>query len=166
MPGRRILWAPWRMRYIRGRRDQGCVFCGALLGQDDRENLILLRGKAAFVILNRFPYNTGHLMVVPNRHSSVPEELSSAESTEIWSLVVGAKTALDGAFQPHGYNVGLNVGHAAGAGIADHLHFHVVPRWVGDTNFMPVLGGTDVISQTLHETYDTLLPRFGAGESP
>ncbi len=160
MSERRILWAPWRASYIRGKRGTGCIFCNALQEDRDRENLVVFRGAGAFVILNRFPYNAGHLMVVPHRHCSAPEDLEATEAAEIWSLLVRSKAALGASFQPHGFNIGINVGQAAGAGIADHLHLHVVPRWTGDTNFMPVLGGTDVVSLDLTETYEALASYF------
>ncbi|MBI5439969.1 MAG: HIT domain-containing protein [Deltaproteobacteria bacterium] len=164
MTRRKILWAPWRLRYVQRTREEGCVFCKVRDEAQDPENLILFRGDATFAILNRFPYNTGHLMVIPNRHVSDPEELSPDEAREVWSLLVRAKRALGAVFRPHGYNVGLNIGVAAGAGIADHLHLHVVPRWTGDTNFMPVLGSTDIISQDLRATYEALRPSFVALE--
>lgn len=162
---RRNLWAPWRIQYIRGPKGPGCVFCQALQNGRDRENLIVHRGRHVFVILNRYPYNGGHLMVSPLRHVANPEELDAEESAELWSTFTRCKAALDAEFSPQGYNVGLNMGKAAGAGIADHLHLHVVPRWVGDTNFMPVLGGVGVISQHLLEVYDALVSRLETGEN-
>jgi ATP adenylyltransferase len=132
------------------------VFCSALEAKADRENLVLVRGDRVFVIMNRYPYTAGHLMVVPNRHIGQPDDLEVAESAELWDLMIRAKGALDAALHPHGYNVGLNLGKAAGAGIGDHLHLHVVPRWTGDTNFLPALGDVRVISQYLTDTYDSL----------
>ncbi len=154
---RDVLWAPWRGEYVGGPKPDGCVFCRSLEGSDDRGSLVLLRGDRAFLILNRFPYTVGHLMVVPNRHVGAMEDLTGAEAAEVWALAVRAKRALDAVLRPHGYNVGLNLGPAAGAGVADHLHLHVVPRWVGDSNFLPVLGEVRVISQHLLETYDNLV---------
>lgn len=157
------LWAPWRIEYVRGPKGVGCVFCEALAAGADPEHLVLHRGESVFVILNRYPYTAGHLMVVPNRHVAGMEELGGQEAAELWELAVRARSALEKAFRPEGYNVGLNLGQAAGAGVKDHLHLHVVPRWVGDTNFMPVLGGVHVISQHLSEIYHSLAPLFGSG---
>ncbi|GAB4279474.1 MAG: HIT domain-containing protein [Deferrisomatales bacterium] len=166
---RRILWAPWRIEYIRAPKDGECVFCAARDDGDDRARLVLLRGRQAFLVLNRYPYTSGHLMVVPNRHVAAPEDCTAEEAAELWSLMVRAKQALGEALSPQGFNVGFNVGKAAGAGIKDHLHLHVVPRWVGDTNFMPVLGDVRVVSQHLEETYDQLaarLPASGGSGTP
>ena len=162
---RRNLWAPWRIQYIRGPKTPGCVFCGALEAARDRDNLLVRRGQHVFVILNRYPYNVGHLLVTPVRHVASPEELGAEEAAELWSMLTLCKGALDAEFSPQGYNVGLNVGAAAGAGIADHLHLHVVPRWVGDTNFMPVLGDVGVVSQHLLDVYDALVSRLETGEN-
>ncbi|MHB8765877.1 MAG: HIT family protein [Deferrisomatales bacterium] len=161
------IWAPWRLEYIRGPKPEGCVFCRAAQEGPDREHLVLCRGRHAFVILNRYPYTAGHLMVVPCRHVADPGDLEPVEWAEVGALTVRAKAALDREFRPQGYNVGMNLGPAAGAGIADHLHLHVVPRWVGDTNFMPVLGAVGVISQHLDDIYDALAAglRSGAGGS-
>jgi len=160
------LWAPWRIEYIRAPKGSGCVFCEALGAGADRDRLVLHRGESAFVILNRYPYTAGHLMVVPNRHVADPEALSPEESGELWALAVRAKAALDAEFKAQGYNFGLNLGPAAGAGVRDHLHLHVVPRWVGDTNFMAALGEVRVISQHLSEIYDSLAPRFAEPAQP
>lgn len=155
---RRNLWAPWRMEYIRGPKAQGCVFCLALASGEDRENLVVRRGLRVSVVLNRYPYGSGHLLVLPNRHVAGAEDLTAEESGDLWQTMVRCKLALDGLMHPEGYNAGLNLGSAAGAGIAQHLHLHLVPRWVGDTNFMPVLGDTRVVSQHLLELYDALAP--------
>ena len=157
---RENLWAPWRMEYIRAPKGGVCVFCEALAAGDDRERLVLHRGARVFAILNRYPYTAGHLMVVPRRHVGALEDLSADEAGELWAVAVHAKRALDAAFRPDGYNLGLNLGPAAGAGVKDHLHLHVVPRWGGDTNFMPVLGEVHVISQHLDEIYESLVPGF------
>jgi ATP adenylyltransferase len=159
----RNLWAPWRIEYVRGPKREGCVFCDALAAGADREHLVLHRGERVFVILNRYPYTAGHLMVVPNRHAAGMEELSGAEAAELWELAVRARSALEAVYRPSGYNVGLNLGPAAGAGVGDHLHLHLVPRWIGDTNFMAVLDDVRVISQHLTEIYDSLAPLFGSG---
>ncbi len=150
------LWAPWRMEFIEGEKGAGCIFCKRAERQQDEADLILWRGSKVFSILNRFPYGYGHLMVVPYQHSSEladldPEtgaELISALSqwTEIFNKQVGAQ----------GLNIGANLGKAAGAGIEDHVHFHIVPRWVGDTNFMPIFGETKVMPEHLAETYRRL----------
>ncbi len=159
------LWAPWRIEYVRGPKVPGCVFCRALQGEagPDRESLVLRREALVFALLNRYPYTAGHLLVVPRRHVAAMEDLTPAEAAALWDLAVRAKAALEEVFRPDGFNVGMNLGPAAGAGVKDHLHLHGVPRWVGDTNFMPVLGEVHVISQHLTEIYDSLAPRFGTG---
>ena len=157
------LWSPWRMEYIRaaGAEDaEGCIFCDLPPQDDDEKNLILARGEHAFVILNRFPYNAGHLMVAPNRHEGEYEDLSEDEVLEVHRLLQRAIRALKEEMEPHGFNVGMNLGRVAGAGIPGHLHWHVVPRWGGDTNFMPVVGGTKVLPELLEETRDRLAARF------
>jgi ATP adenylyltransferase len=141
-------------------KDKGCVFCTKPKGNNDRENLILHRGKECFVIMNLFPYNNGHLMVVPYAHAADIGALDKSTSGELWDLICLSRKALAGAFHPDGFNIGINLGRTAGAGIDKHLHAHIVPRWNGDTNFMPVLGDTKVVSQGLIETYDALLPCF------
>ena len=156
----RNLWSPWRIQYIREPREAGCVFCRALKHKDDRESLVLHRGKTVYAILNRYPYTAGHLMIAPFRHVAGPSDLTSEEASELWALLVRSQRALDAVFHPQGYNVGMNLGKAAGAGIEEHLHLHVVPRWVGDTNFIPVLSDVRVISQHLQEMYDDLLSAF------
>ena len=153
-----ILWAPWRLAYIRGasRRDT-CIFCEAPKMGDD-EALIAYRGKRAYVILNRFPYNSGHLMIAPYRHVASLEDLDFEELVEVMVLVKVSIKALREAYAPHGFNVGVNIGEAAGAGVAGHVHVHVVPRWVGDTNYMTVTSGVKVIPQLLEDTFKTLRP--------
>ena len=154
------LWSPWRLAYITGgAASEGCVFCGALSDRE-AEPLIVHRGAHCFVILNLFPYNNGHLMVVPNRHvaslgSAKPEELS-----ELIAFTRAAEIALTEAYAPHGINMGINIGKPAGAGILDHVHMHVVPRWNGDTNFMTVVGKTRVLPEELPATADRLRPIF------
>jgi ATP adenylyltransferase len=162
---RRLLWAPWRLEYVRGPKAEGCVFCRALAAGNDRENLVVHRGRAVFVMLNRYPYNAGHLMVLPCRHVASPEEFTAAEASEFWETLVRCKQALDAFMGPQGYNVGLNLGKVAGAGLADHLHLHVVPRWAGDTNFMPVVGDVHVVSQHLFQVYDGLAARLSTGSA-
>lgn len=151
-----LLWAPWRVAYVTGPKEPGCVFCRAPASGDDRAGLILHRDALAYIILNRYPYNSGHLMVVPFRHVARPELLSGDEARAVMELTGLAVRVLDRAMSPEGFNVGMNLGRAAGAGIDDHLHMHVVPRWVGDTNYMPVLADTKVLPQHLDETYERL----------
>ncbi len=159
------LWAPWRLQYIKiadQMNEEGCIFCD-LPNEDpenDRKNLILFRGQHSFVIMNKFPYNNGHLMVVPYRHTGGLEHLVSEEKLELMDLLEKSIAALREAFSPHGFNIGMNLGRVAGAGIDEHIHFHIVPRWNGDTNFMPVLADTKVISAGLEETYEQLRPLF------
>ncbi len=156
------LWAPWRMGYIAGidKKDEGCIFCVKPQQDDDRANLILTRGRLCYVILNLYPYNNGHLMVVPYAHTACLEELGDDVTAEMWQLCRTSVSVLREAFHPEGFNIGLNVGRVAGAGIDQHLHLHIVPRWNGDTNFMPVTGQTKVISQSLEEAYDALRARY------
>jgi ATP adenylyltransferase len=159
------LWAPWRMPYIMStvkQTDDGCVFCRMLAEREDERNLILQRGTRAFVVMNLFPYNTGHLMVVPLRHTGDFGSLTPEEQLELMSLVAKGQAALERCFSPHGYNIGMNLGRASGAGIADHLHYHVVPRWSGDSNFMSVVADTKVISESLIDTYARLKAAFDA----
>jgi ATP adenylyltransferase len=150
------LWAPWRLEYVgAAERPAGCLFCG-MLEQDDEEALIVHRGAACFVVLNRYPYASSHLMVAPRRHVARPGDLDASERAELWELLDRSLAALAAAFAPHGYNAGLNLGRVAGAGVEDHLHLHVVPRWNGDTNFMPVLADIRVMPQHLHDTWRAL----------
>jgi ATP adenylyltransferase len=148
----RQLWAPWRLEYIQQADEQpGCVFCAAATG-DDEELLVVHRGEQALVLLNKFPYASGHLMVAPLRHVGEYAELTGEEAAEIHELTVGALAALRSAMAPHGFNVGWNLGEVAGGSISAHLHEHVVPRWGGDTNFMPVLADVKVMPEHLAET--------------
>lgn len=147
------LWAPWRMKYIETGNVDGCIFC-VKPGEDrDRENYILHKGKYAFALLNLYPYTGGHTMIAPYSHAGSLEALSADERAEIIELTMIATKALRQAFNPDGFNVGMNIGVAAGAGFGDHVHVHVVPRWAQDTNFMPVLADTKVISEALDDTY-------------
>ncbi len=148
------LWAPWRITYILNvdARDE-CIFCSRPEGEPSEENLVLHKGRFNFIIMNLFPYNTGHLMVAPYRHVRNLEELDGEELKEMMELVSLSIKALKKAYKPDGFNVGMNLGRVAGAGIDDHIHMHVVPRWNGDTNFMPVLGYTKVIPEGVRETY-------------
>ena len=170
----KTLWAPWRAEYIYCAGGQNsvsrrhCLFCNLLKTKDDPKNLILYRGRHVFVVMNRFPYNNGHLMVAPNRHTADLETFSAAESAELFKLVQRSLAALRRALKPQGFNVGANLGRVAGAGVAGHVHIHIVPRWLGDVNFMPLMAETKVISEHLSETYDRLKEGFGpgAGSSP
>lgn len=152
------LYTPWRKEYIMNQNAKDCPFCQYLAQdpKDDAKNLILLRSERCFVILNRYPYNNGHLMILPNDHVADLEALDTETQQELLKLIIIVKILLDRAFQPHGYNIGLNLGRAAGAGLAGHLHVHIVPRWYGDTNFMPVLAETRVLPEWLGDTYKRL----------
>ncbi len=153
-----ILWAPWRLAYIKNAsKRESCIFCDAPRLSDD-ESLIVYRGKRAYIILNRFPYNSGHLMIAPYRHVASLEDLDLEELLEIAVLTRISIKALREAYSPHGFNVGVNIGEAAGAGVVGHVHVHVVPRWVGDTNYMTVTSGVKVIPQLLEDTLKTLKP--------
>ncbi len=156
------LWAPWRMAYILHADETAkneCIFCSKPLG-DDEENYILYRGKKCFVIMNIFPYNTGHLMVAPYAHKNTLELLDQEESSEMFWLVQKSIEILRQSMRPDGFNVGANIGRVAGAGFDGHVHIHIVPRWNGDTNFMPIIGDVKVIPEGLRETYNRLKPYF------
>ena len=140
--------------------NDACVFCKMLAESEDETNLILRRGRLAFAVMNLFPYNTGHLMVVPKRHTGDYASLTAEEHLELTALITQAQAALSEALSPHGFNIGMNLGRASGAGIADHLHYHIVPRWSGDNNFMSVVSDTKVISESLRDTYRRLLAVF------
>ena len=153
---RRPLWAPWRIEYVKAPKDDACVFCAAAAG-DDAEHLVLERGVRCFLLLNAFPYAPGHAMSAPYRHVGEISDLDDDELLELMTLARGATAAMAEVMSPDGYNLGLNLGDVAGAGIADHLHVHVVPRWHGDTNFMPVIADTKVIPQALADTRAALV---------
>lgn len=159
------VWSPWRYHYIRANADgvhmrDGCVFCLAPNAPDPAATLVALRGERNFVILNLFPYTSGHLMVVPYVHVSSLAALDDETTTEMMALVKRAQRALDAIYKPDGYNIGLNLGKAAGAGIEQHLHMHVVPRWTGDANFVSVIGETRVIPEDLQTTYEKVTEYF------
>ena len=154
------LWAPWRVEYIQGERPKGCVLCISLEPGDDAKNLILYRGKLNFVIMNKYPYNAGHLLVAPFRHVATPVDFTDAELEEHYRLVRRCLVVLGETYNPHGFNVGMNLGKVAGAGIAEHCHTHIVPRWEGDTNFMPVISETRVISESMEAVYNRLKGKF------
>ena len=159
------LWTPWRSNYVGGQPAPGCVFCASAARTDDAATLIVLRAERCFVIMNLYPYNTGHLMIVPYRHIAEPEALTLDEWRGMIDLVPQLTSALRTTLRPDGFNVGMNIGAAAGAGIADHLHLHIVPRWVGDTNFMPVVGATKVLPELIPDTYARLRQALGAAAS-
>ena len=152
------------MAYIQAAKEQGeeggCIFCDLPAEGDDVRTMILARGELAFVIVNSFPYNPGHLMVAPFRHVGAFTSIEAAELADVDALVARSIRALEQEMEPHGYNLGMNLGRVAGAGIPDHVHWHLVPRWNGDTNFMPVVGQTRVLPELLGETYARLRPRF------
>ncbi len=150
------LWAPWRIEYIKMPKSGECIFCKAASSNNDKENLVVYRSRYSFIILNRFPYNSGHLMIVPYRHIPHILDLNDDEILDMFRLMKISIKALDSLMKPEGYNIGVNIGEAAGAGIKDHFHIHVVPRWSGDTNFMPVIGDTKVIVEALESVYENL----------
>lgn len=156
------LWSPWRMEYIKKERPEGCLFCVKVAERNDVENYILRRGKLSFVIMNRYPYNPGHLMVSPYSHVASLQELGELEMLEMILMTRKCELVLREAYRPQGFNVGINIGAAAGAGIAEHLHLHIVPRWHGDTNFLPVLADTKSLPEELGESYRRLQPLFWA----
>jgi ATP adenylyltransferase len=150
------LWAPWRMAYVGVSQPSGCIFCTKPAESEDAASLLLHRGEHAFIMLNAFPYNNGHLMIAPYRHTADLESLTAVENAEIMALSQLAMGLLRRAYSPDGYNLGMNLGRVAGAGIVDHLHLHIVPRWNGDTNFMPVVADTKVLPDSLENTYTRL----------
>ena len=161
------LWAPWRMEYIaRAGEPKGCLFCRVARGKDDTRDLVLARRGFALLMLNRFPYNPAHLMIAVRRHAAQFRDLNSAERVELLDLTALAERALEAEYGPHGVNYGLNVGQVAGAGFPGHLHLHLVPRWNGDTNFMPTVAGTRVLPESLERTWRRLRDAIGVLEAP
>jgi ATP adenylyltransferase len=158
----KVLWAPWRMEYIVSCKEQDCIFCVRAAGKNDRDNLVLYRGKNVFVMMNKYPYNNGHLMVVPYAHQSSLSGLDQDTRLELMNTVEKGTECL-GIFRPEAFNIGINIGKIAGAGIEEHIHIHIVPRWGGDTNFMTVTGETRVIPEHILDTYDKLYPVFNKG---
>jgi ATP adenylyltransferase len=161
------LWAPWRLSYVAAARPpaeaDACFLCAGVAADDDRGNLIAARTPLSVVVLNRFPYNNGHLLVAPRAHKGRPEELTAEEAQDLHRATCECLRVLDEVMSPHGYNVGLNLGKAAGAGLPGHLHWHVVPRWNGDTHFMPVVGETRVIVQSLEALHELVVAKWRAG---
>lgn len=155
------LWAPWRMDYIRApEKEKDCIFCKKIEMNNDQDGLLLYRGKNAFVMLNLYPYNNGHILIAPYEHVNRTNKLSADCLSEIMELADSSMNILTKEMNAQGFNFGANIGSAAGAGIEEHIHFHLVPRWVGDTNFMPILGHTKVQVQGLKETWTQLQPLF------
>jgi ATP adenylyltransferase len=154
------IWAPWRIKYIEMGKVEGCFLCEKSRQANDAENYILFRGKHNLVILNSYPYNPGHLMIAPYRHVANLEDLTREELHEHFEIVSRSPRVLKQVFNPAGFNIGMNLGRVAGAGLDEHIHTHVVPRWQGDTNFMPVLSDVRVVPEALAETYEKLKGKF------
>jgi ATP adenylyltransferase len=154
------IWAPWRKEFILSKKEENCFFCTAIKDNQDHKNLVLYRGKECFCILNKYPYNSGHLMVAPKMHKDDLSKLSDSEMLELLTLTRDVKDILTKKLKPEGFNLGINFGKVAGAGVEDHIHLHLVPRWKGDTNFMPVIAETKVIPQSLEDLYLELKDYF------
>jgi ATP adenylyltransferase len=154
------IWAPWRVAYVRAPKPKGCILCDKPAEKEDAENYILYRGKLNFVMLNAYPYTAGHLMVIPYRHIASLEEMTAAERHEHFDIVSQCLKALREEFKPEGFNIGINMGKVAGAGIEDHVHSHIVPRWNGDTNFITTIADVRVVPEALADTYRKLKERF------
>jgi len=154
------IWAPWRIEYIQMEKPEGCILCDKPKEDNDTSNYILYRGDKNFIIMNSYPYNPGHLMIAPYRHVANLEELSDEELHEHWQIVNRSLKILREVFNPGGFNIGINMGKVAGVGIEGHVHTHIVPRWQGDTNFMPVISDVRVIPEALAETYKKLKDKF------
>ncbi len=155
------IWAPWRLRYVKNAdKSDDCIFCAKPCAGDDRETLIVHRGTSCFVMLNLFPYTNGHLMVAPFEHIGATEEIEATVTAEMMALAQQGIRILREVYQPEGFNLGINQGRVAGAGVEGHIHLHVVPRWAGDNNYMPVIADARVMPQSLEESYDALLGGF------
>jgi ATP adenylyltransferase len=151
------LWAPWRIKYVTQTKQKGCIFCNIYRSKRDRKNFVVCRSKHCFVMLNTFPYNNGHIMVIVNRHVAALEELGDVEILDANKTLIKMISVLRKVLRAQGFNIGINMGKLSGAGVDKHLHIHCVPRWLGDTNFMPAIAGTKVISQSLEELYAQLI---------
>lgn len=151
------MYAPWRYKYVSNPDSEGCIFCKAANGEDDRKNGVLFRGDFSFVLMNKYPYNNGHIMVAPYKHTGDFNALSKDEMIEMSSLLGIWQRVIKKAMNTDGFNIGMNLGRIAGAGFEDHLHYHLVPRWSGDTNFMPIIGETKIVPMAIEEAYDLLL---------
>ncbi len=156
----KTIWAPWRAEFVLAKKESGCIFCKRLKMKDSVRNLIVHRGRKAFIILNKFPYTGGHSMVVPKRHVAHIEKLTPAEADEFFRLTQLTVKVIKKALKPHSMNLGMNLGRLSGAGVPDHLHMHIVPRWQGDTNFMPVIGRTKIMSVPLDHIYEAIKREF------
>ena len=154
------LWAPWRMDYIHTKKDDGCIFCEKSLSSNDQENLILYRGVEVFALMNLYPYSNGHIMIAPYLHTAATNQLNSVGNQEIMWLANKSMNILKKLMNTDGFNFGANLGKAGGAGIEEHLHYHIVPRWSGDNNFMPVINNTRVIVEALNDSWSKLKPQF------
>ena len=154
------LWAPWRMDYIHTKKDDGCIFCEKSLSSNDQENLILYRGAEVFALMNLYPYSNGHIMIAPYLHTADTNQLNSVGNQEIMWLANNSMNILKKLMNTDGFNFGANLGKAGGAGIEEHLHYHIVPRWSGDNNFMPVINNTRVIVEALNDSWSKLKPQF------
>ena len=155
------LWSPWRFRYLSERqRPSGCVFCVIAASSEDEANLVVYRGRLNFVVLNRYPYTSGHVMVIPYEHAASLSEIPDETATEMMALVRVAESLLRSVYRPDGLNIGMNIGESAGAGVAGHIHMHVLGRWFGDANFMTTVGETRVVPEELHQTWARLSEAF------
>jgi len=150
------IWAPWRSKFIYGKKKKGCIFCIAKGSKDDRKHFVLKRSNSSFAIMNIYPYNNGHIMVAPNRHKNSTKRLNKAELADLMLLTNEIIDALDKSLKPEGYNIGMNIGKAAGAGFPGHVHLHLIPRWAGDANFMTVCNDTRIVSDSLVSLYRRL----------
>ena len=157
------LWTPWRRAYVTGNKGKGCFLCDKAWEDNDHENLVLFRSSHCYVLLNTFPYNAGHVMVAPYVHTGNFPALQPEIGLDMWTVTQKVTNIIKAEYAPEGFNLGLNLGKAGGAGVVDHIHMHIVPRWVGDTNFMPLVGGTKVLPETLPQTWDRLRPLFDKG---
>ncbi len=166
---RQVLFTPWRHAYITGvtkpTDDEGCFFCAAVCASDDPEHLVVFRSEHHLVMLNRYPYNSGHLMVAPLSHAATPAQVSPEARAEFWPLVLRVQSVLEEAYSPHGFNLGMNLGRAAGAGVPGHFHFHLVPRWRNDSNFLGVVGDVRLVPEEPLAARDRLRPLFAGEEA-
>ncbi len=158
----KTLWAPWRMEYILSEKEKGCLFCVKPKENKDRENLILYRGENSYIIMNKYPYNNGHIMVVPYFHTPSFEGLSKETLDELIHITKYSVECIKKVYDPEGFNIGINIGEAAGAGIEEHIHIHIVPRWAGDSSFMTTIGEIRVIPEHILDTYDRFYPVFNS----
>lgn len=154
------IFAPWRYKYVSNPASSDCIFCKASDSDDDRRTGVLFRGKLAFVLMNAYPYNNGHIMIAPYKHTGDLRELNEDEMLEMSTIIQKWQEVIKKAMNPAGFNLGMNIGRIAGAGFEDHLHYHLVPRWSGDTNFMPIIGKTKVVPMSIDEGYDLLLETY------